>query len=345
MRLKEAVLKSLAELEKMSTSEEVYNHVVSKEYFDFKGALTPLNTIASVLGNFNRTGDKRVSRVKKGRNYLYFLSGSQDVKAISDNNSTGLEADDEENTTKAKKEREKNQKIEESLHKLLSTYLNLSDTHSLTISHNESKGRRTDGQKWTHPDMLGIKLSKFESATQKLLNKIKPEDSFKLISYEVKISIENDSDLKKAFFQAVSNSSWANYGYLVAVKYNSEQLYDEMQRLNQAFGIGIIELKVNPFKSKVLFPSRYRELDYNTIDKLSKQNEKFKTFVESIHRLLDTSDEKIFKLVEEELISNCAEFFDKEVSDDTLKEYCIKHHIPFDDDEFEIDISIAIENR
>lgn len=36
-------------------------------------------------------------------------------------------------------------------------------------------------------------------------------------------------------------SSWANYGYLVALEI-SDSLKDEMQRLNQSFGISIIEL-------------------------------------------------------------------------------------------------------
>ncbi|MDJ1257372.1 MAG: hypothetical protein MRQ07_01770 [Candidatus Midichloria sp.] len=38
----------------------------------------------------------------------------------------------------------------------------------------------------------------------------------KLWSFEVK-SLINSSNVHKSFFQAVSNSSWANYGYLVAV--------------------------------------------------------------------------------------------------------------------------------
>ncbi len=45
--------------------------------------------------------------------------------------------------------------------------------------------------------------------------------------------------LKNIIFQAVSKSSWANYGYLVALG-NSDNLQDEMQRLHESFGIGII---------------------------------------------------------------------------------------------------------
>jgi len=62
----------------------------------------------------------------------------------------------------------------------------------------------------------------------------------------------------------------------------SDTLNDEMERLNQSFGIGIIELSTNPYESRVLFQPHYRELDFKTIDKLCKINEEFEQFVEQI---------------------------------------------------------------
>ena len=38
--------------------------------------------------------------------------------------------------------------------------------------------------------------------------------------------------MKKSYFQAVSNSSWANKGYLVALDINTN-LYSELERLNK----------------------------------------------------------------------------------------------------------------
>lgn len=77
-------------------------------------------------------------------------------------------------------------------------------------------------------------------------------DTFKLSSFEIKNEINSDSELKKAFLQAVSNSSWANYSYLVALEFNGG-LTEEMERLNQSFDIGIVELNANPYKSRILF--------------------------------------------------------------------------------------------
>lgn len=99
-------------------------------------------------------------------------------------------------------------------------------------------------------------------------------------TYELIKDINSDSKLKKAFFQAVSNSSWTNYGYLVAFEF-SDSLNEEMARLNQSFGIGIIEQNSNPYYSKMLFPATYRDLDLKTIAKLCKTNSEFNKFIEN----------------------------------------------------------------
>ena len=177
--------------------------------------------------------------------------------------------------------------------------------------------------------MIGIEFlslsSKINKAFMKILNK---SDTFKLTSYEIKKEINTDYELKKYYFQAVSNSSWANYGYLVAFEIN-DNLKDEMQRLNESFGIGIIELKSNPYESEILFQSKFKELDFKTIDKLCKVNEKYENFIELIERML-TIDERNYQSVEYELNSFCDEYFE---NDSEIKEYCQKHNIIFEEDE------------
>lgn len=44
-------------------------------------------------------------------------------------------------------------------------------------------------------------------------------------------------------FQAVSNSSWANEGYLVVLQEIDSEVLSELRRLNQSFGIGVIKLE------------------------------------------------------------------------------------------------------
>ncbi|NLA24538.1 MAG: hypothetical protein GX879_06190, partial [Bacteroidales bacterium] len=150
---------------------------------------------------------------------------------------------------------------------------------------------------------------------------------FKLSSYELKREINSDSELKKAFFQAVSNSSWANFGYLVAFEFG-DSLHEEMARLNQSFGIGIIELNANPYQSKILFPADYRDLDFKTIDKLCKMNKEFEKFIEQTEKLM-TASEKYISGAEKELDEFCDSYFE---NDTEVENYCKEKHIPLNED-------------
>lgn len=68
------------------------------------------------------------------------------------------------------------------------------------------------------------------------------------------------SNLRESYFQAISNSSWANEGYLVTAKLlNDEEFHSELRRLTSAFGIGIIKLDIeDPDASEILYPAIYK---------------------------------------------------------------------------------------
>jgi len=78
--------------------------------------------------------------------------------------------------------------------------------------------------------------------------------------FELKVSL-NFGNLRQSYFQAVSNSSWANEGYLVTLRIDDDPTFkDEVRRLNNAFGIGIIKLNPeNIYESEILFPSRINQ--------------------------------------------------------------------------------------
>jgi hypothetical protein len=323
MTIKEAILKSLEDLRKLATHNDIYEHIIKSKYYQFNGD-APKNQVSSRLGSFIRKNDQRVKRMKgDGNFYLYYLA-----KFEQDLNINDIASNINEKFTP--KQLNKKQTYQERyLHKLLSSYLKNKNIYAKTILHEESKNSKDDHQKWIHPDMIGIEFlnltSKVNKAFMKILNK---SDTFKLTSYEIKKEINTDYELKKYYFQAVSNSSWANYGYLVALEIN-DNLVEEMKRLNESFGIGIIELKANPYESKILFQSKFKELDFKTIDKLCKVNEKYENFIELIERML-TIDERNYQSVENELSNFCDEYFEH---DSQIKEYCKKYFIPFDEDE------------
>jgi hypothetical protein len=323
MTLKEAVLKSLEEINGLTNYLEVYNHIVEKNYYDFGEAKTPGSTISAVLGEFIRKGDTRVKRIKQqGGTYSYYLTKNEQNIAID-----VLSGETETQTILPKKPIKTKTYEERDLHKLLSSYLKNTDTYSKTIFHEQSNGK-DNNQIWTHPDMVGIKFLNLQTkASQNFLKSINRVDTFKISSYELKKEINSDSELKKAFFQAVSNSSWANYGYLVAFEY-SDSLSEEMARLNQSFGIGIIELNANPYQSKILIPAIYRDLDFKTIDKLCKMNSEFNKFIEQTEKLM-TASEKYVSGAEKELDEFCDEYFN---SDTEIEEYCKAKHIPTNDE-------------
>ena len=207
---------------------------------------------------------------------------------------------------------------ERDLHPLFVSYLKSQNIFSKTILHEESKNSRDETQKWVHPDIIGVKFTKLNSdITSRLLKTLEKKDSCEIISYELKKEINSDYELKKSYFQAVSNSSWANRGYLVALDINTN-LYSELERLNKAFGIGIIKLHSNPFESQILFQSSYRELDYQTIDKLCNINEKYRDVIEQIEKILN-ADNRYLDSSLEELNRKCDKYYEK---DEEIKKYC-----------------------
>jgi len=315
MTIKEAILKSLEDLKKVTHSRELYNHIISNGYYEFKEAKTPVSTVSALLGDFIRHGDTRVKRIKgEGGTYSYYLTKFEEL------------IDFDTITTKEKKE--KTLPIatykERDLHTLLSSYLKNTGIFSKTIFHEKSKNSADSHQKWIHPDMVGVKFLNLQNkVSQTFLKTVNRSDIFKLSSYEIKKEISSDYELKKYFFQAVSNSSWANFGYLVAFEI-SNNLNEEMERLNQSFGIGIIELSANPFFSKVLYPAKHREIDFKTVDKLCKINKDFELFIKQIGKLLNAQEDYISS-TEKELEGFCDSCLN---NDSEVAKYCKDKNIP-----------------
>ena len=156
---------------------------------------------------------------------------------------------------------------ERSLHKLFCTYLRNRNIYAKTIFHEKSSTKVDNAQKWVHPDIVGVQFEEFKKdETLSLLKATEPKETVHIYSYELKRKIESDSQLKQCYFQALSNSSWANFGYLVAFEI-ADGLEEEMERLNNAFGIGIILMQAND--SQIICQAKEKKLDFSTIEKLN----------------------------------------------------------------------------
>lgn len=320
MTIKEAILQTLEDLNKPLKYVTIHDHIIEKDYCpELKDKNTSEATVSALLGNFIRNGDTRVKRIKEDGTFSYYLTKNEasiDIESI-------VPAISQE----AKKTTKKQETYDErDLHKLLSSFLKNADIYSKTIFHEQSN-KTDEHQKWIHPDMVGIKFLKLQAReSQALLKCIDMVGTFKISSYEVKKEITNDYELKKSFFQAVSNSSWANYGYLVALEIN-DYLNDEMERLNQSFGIGIIQLKAKPYESKILFQAKYKELEFKTIDKLCRINGDFAKFIDQTEKLI-TAEDKYVEAIEKELDEFCDRYFINVINDTEIDDYCQKKHIP-----------------
>ncbi len=318
MTIKESILKVLESEKRPLTYNEVWDRVKENNFRDWRNAKTPADTISAQLGNFIRQNDTRVKRVEGERGFEYYLSKYEKELNLSEITEKEVIS---KNILKA------NTFQERDLHKLLSSYLKNQNTFSKTIFHEKSANSKDNYQKWIHPDMIGINFLNLKNrASNSLMKIINKADSFDLVSYELKREVKTDYELKQSFFQAVSNSSWSNYGYLVVFDIGDD-LLDEIERLNQSFGIGVIELKSNPYESKVLFPSKYRELDFRTIDKLCGVNRDFAKFIEKTEMILGADDRYL-----EETINGFSNFCDKFFENDSeIEKYCKEKNIPMEE--------------
>ncbi|MBN2890807.1 MAG: hypothetical protein JXL97_02980 [Bacteroidales bacterium] len=186
---------------------------------------------------------------------------------------------------------------ERDLHPIVVAYANI-DTHFKanvkTIFH-ENSSKTTKGQnEWLHPDLVGVyfPFKDYSVETREIQDYLRIS-SIKLYSFELKINL-NFSNLRQSYFQAVSNSSWANEGYLVTLNLDDDPtLKDEIRRLNNAFGIGLIKLNAdNVYESEIVFPSRInQEIDWDTVNRLANENADFNDFLKLI-----TEDCKLGKI-------------------------------------------------
>ncbi len=158
--------------------------------------------------------------------------------------------------------------------------------YTKTIFHEESVKSPKGMDRWLYPDMVGVRFLHAELSNENLIAFSKKFDTLpvKLVSFELKkeISVNN---CRECYFQAISNSSWANEGYLVGrhIDTHNPQLMDLLKRLHASFGIGVIDLRTDEDKSAILLNAKYKEkIDYTMAQELSDKNEKFSGFLKSV---------------------------------------------------------------
>lgn len=185
--------------------------------------------------------------------------------------------------------------LEKDLHPLMvyygSYYLK---AYLRTIRHNKSN--KKEFGEWVHPDIVGCyyPFTDWDGDVVDVSNLLS-SSAIKLFSFELKKEL-HFGNLRESFFQAVSNSSWANEGYLVAADIEKDdEFISELTRLSTAFGIGVIELNTeDPDSCETILPAKTRDrVDWDTVNKMANLNSDFKDFLKRIK--IDTTSQEAHK--------------------------------------------------
>lgn len=188
---------------------------------------------------------------------------------------------------------DKSRVAEKDLYPELKTYLEQEKSvFSMRIDEKRSSSKGGSGSShWLHPDLVGISLlSKEWGKESQQLSKYYIADLIKVWSFEVKVHL-SISNVRSSFFQTVSNSSWANYGYLVAESIDQRAL-EELEILSNDHGIGLIILNLDDLsQSNVLLPAREKpNLSWSSINRLATENKDFSDFLKGLEKLHQTGD-------------------------------------------------------
>ncbi|SKA07843.1 hypothetical protein SAMN02745127_02036 [Oceanospirillum multiglobuliferum] len=141
-----------------------------------------------------------------------------------------------------------------------------------------------------HPDIVAMQLVDKEwNDLIRACVKQGAGQSVRLWSFEVRKELSG-SNARKSFFQAVSNSGWANEGYLVVTSISDLSVEQELRMLSAPHGIGVILLNPeNLSESEMMLPARSRaEVDWQSVNRILVENEDFKDYIEFVSTYYQT---------------------------------------------------------
>lgn len=174
---------------------------------------------------------------------------------------------------------------EQELYPLLIEFLHKEfDLYSQRIDEKTSKNSYgSGGNHWLHPDVVALEpLDQHWDAVVKDCVRHGNDSLVRLWSFEVKKQLTK-GNVRQCFFQAVSNSTWANFGYLVATGLSND-VEPELQMLASLHGIGVLLLNTESlFDSQILIPAHERtNIDWQSVNRIVSENTDFHRFIEQV---------------------------------------------------------------
>lgn len=229
--------------------------------------------------------DKHVFWQDKPRPRVYWYDSEKEVGDISQ---TIIENDDSDDAPSLTEQSFSEHELYPILIEYLKSELKL---YCQRIDEKRSKNSRgSGGNQWLHPDIVA--MQPVDKEWHELIRSCVKQgagQSVRLWSFEVKKELSG-SNARKSFFQAVSNSSWANEGYLVATSISDSSVEQELRMLSALHGIGVILLNPqNPSESEMMLPARSRsDVDWQSVNRILVENEDFKDYIELVSTYYQT---------------------------------------------------------
>ncbi len=292
--LKENSEKKFTAREVATWIHETFPEYIERKKNSSKATVIPLNDDDAVIQQVVAEISSQRPRLQKkypelktteGRPRKYYYTDSSDSAEVEKAENNSLL----QNNSASLKEHD--------LYPMLSEFLvSQLEVYSKRIDEKRSKNSHGPrGNKWLYPDVVGLEdLSEGWNREIKDCVKEYSDKKTKLWSFEVKILV-NRSNIREVFFQAVSNSSWANFGYLVASELEGTDTLKELRILSSLHGIGFILLNSeNPSESEITIPAKEKlDVDWNTANRLAMENKDFIEYIKNVRQFYQTGEIRI----------------------------------------------------
>lgn len=165
--------------------------------------------------------------------------------------------------------------------------------YSQRIDEKRSANKRgPQGNRWLFPDIVALEdlTHDWTPEVRQCVSEAGAQKA-RMWSFEVKLLL-NRSNVREAYFQTVSNSSWANFAYLVSGEIEGAETMRELRMLAALHGVGVVKLDPeNPAESQILIPARERpEIDWANCNRLASENSDFQKVINLLWQFHRTGD-------------------------------------------------------
>lgn len=146
--------------------------------------------------------------------------------------------------------------------------------------------------RWLCPNAVGIE-NRTENTFAKEMEAISGarDRQVRVWSFDAELFIDR-SNVREAYHRALSNSSWANYGYIVTAGIEGPGILKELRDLCAMHGIGLIKLDASSVaESRILVPAlERREIDWWMCNRLVEENSDFTSFMVHLRNCFRASE-------------------------------------------------------